>query len=423
MPTNRLKTPWPLLAICGLTALALGCNGDDQDDPNGEPDATFNDTTTADIDPGECQPLTGADLTGDITLEAGSCHTITAQLVVSNGLLRIEPGTRLIFSQAGGMTIRNDGRLSAVGTAEDPIVFTGLDTTRGYWRGLMFVDTPSSENLLEHTVIEYAGGSRWTGAERSQAGVYVNGPNVQLTVRNSTLRENQIAGITADVEDATVVLDNNRYENNTAPFRLHPNHIGELSADQTFEGNDSQYVVVDGFGSGSTVTRPSTWRAYDVPYLINQIMTFEAPLTIEPGVELVFTQNAGLRIQGEGRLIADADGAEPIIFRGLEDIPGFWRGIEFNTTFSADNILANAIIENAGSTGWHGGPASQAGIFLRGGNNRSMLTIRNTEITGSGGFGISVENESILMDCEALDFEANTEDDINAAAAATVCVD
>ncbi|MBA2661551.1 MAG: hypothetical protein H0U74_04605 [Bradymonadaceae bacterium] len=398
------KSDWAILGLAGLTALAVGCGPADDDNPL--------------LD---CQLLVESAINGGVTLGAGTCYQVDHRLTLSSGVLRIEPGVRLTFAQDAGIAVRDDGRLRAVGTAEKPVVFTGLESRRGFWRGLQFLDTRSDDNRLEHAVIEFAGSSKWHGGEQSQAGLFVYGNGVQLTLRNTTLRANLVAAVTIDGPQADLVLDNNRYEDNVLPLRIAPNHVGSLTSAQTFEGNDGQFVLVDGFSLSRKVERAQTWHALAVPYQFAHVAVIEQPVTIEPGTVLEFRQNTGLQIEATGRLIANADGADKIVFKGAEDINGFWRGLYFYKSFSSENVLANTTVQHAGAAKWHGGEQSQANIFLRGGSDKAMLTVRNTEVTGSGKYGISVENEAVLSDCQGLEVSANNEDDFKAQANAVVC--
>jgi hypothetical protein len=63
-----------------------------------------------------------------------------------------------VFIDPGSTTNPARGALVAVGTAEQPIVFTSVTSIAGAWRGLVFGNKPSPKNRLEHVRIEFAGG-------------------------------------------------------------------------------------------------------------------------------------------------------------------------------------------------------------------------------------------------------------------------
>ncbi len=155
-----------------------------------------------------CESLSGT-IDTDTTLPAG-CYLVESSVSVTGGaMLTIEQGVIIKFQQDAGMTVRSDGRLSAVGTAEQPIIFTGEEAVRGYWDGLDFSFSNSFENRLDHVTIEYGGGYRFFGWESARTNLMLNGSSsapVRVEVTNCTLRESAGWGIWID-DDATVNAD------------------------------------------------------------------------------------------------------------------------------------------------------------------------------------------------------------------------
>ena len=78
---------------------------------------------------------------------------------IGGGTITIEPGTRFVFNKGASMGIDEFGALSAVGTADAPIVFTGEQMQPGYWDGLQYFESSSRDNLLDYAQVRYAGGS------------------------------------------------------------------------------------------------------------------------------------------------------------------------------------------------------------------------------------------------------------------------
>lgn len=144
-----------LLSLAFLIAFAFAsCNKDDDD--NG---------------PGNGGNGPGEGLSGEIkgTLTKGT-YIVTGDLVVPAGEeLRLEPGVILAFDGDGlspdtSPEILLLGNLVAVGTPEDPIMFTVVEERRnpsssydGLWGGIQAMS--SCEYLImKHTIIEYSGG-------------------------------------------------------------------------------------------------------------------------------------------------------------------------------------------------------------------------------------------------------------------------
>ncbi len=135
----------------------------------------------------------GTNLSGSLTTRtlplAGSPYLVTGDLTVPAGSrLTLEPGVRLVFM--GRFKLAVYGRITAQGTAANPIVFTANNPTAG-WTGLRLAATSDAgSDILEHCIFEYgnknggqnglgpdgsysedAGGALWIG---SRANVNVN---------------------------------------------------------------------------------------------------------------------------------------------------------------------------------------------------------------------------------------------------------
>ena len=115
-------------------------------------------------------------------------YLVTQRVDVVRDLV-VAPGTTIEFAMGAYFAISERGSLSAVGTADAPIVFTGAEAVPGFWRGLEFA-TMSADNQLEQCRVEYGGGEAWSGAADSEASVQVGG---FYTPGRVTLRSVRIA--------------------------------------------------------------------------------------------------------------------------------------------------------------------------------------------------------------------------------------
>ncbi len=96
--------------------------------------------------------------------EAGIPVRVTNYIeVATNGLLSIKPGTTLAFDKNDygsptGIQVKTQAAFYALGTADNPIVFTGATQTPGWWAGIVgFYDRASV--VLRHCEVSYAGAS------------------------------------------------------------------------------------------------------------------------------------------------------------------------------------------------------------------------------------------------------------------------
>jgi hypothetical protein len=143
-------------------------------------------------------------------------YTVTASIAV-HAALTLAAGAVLVFDEDMEMSVTDGGSLRAVGSAEEPIILTGAESTPGYWGGLRINGSNSDFNRLEHVTIEFGGG--WW-----EANLYLNGtPESPTTidVLNSSFRGSPRWGI---VLDSDVVVNDDFEEVNT----FADNRLGEV---------------------------------------------------------------------------------------------------------------------------------------------------------------------------------------------------
>ncbi|HNP63696.1 MAG TPA: tail fiber protein, partial [Woeseiaceae bacterium] len=125
-------------------------------------------------------------------------------------------------------------------------------------------------------------------------------------------------------------------------------------------------------------------RPADIDYRADCVVDVTAALTIEPGVVIQFAEDAGLGVYDSGSLTANGTTTEPVIFRGVQAAPGYWRGIHFETN-SSDNRLSHVEIRHAASSYVYCCNAPAA-LQIKGG----QMTLENSTISASGACDIVV---------------------------------
>ena len=101
--------------------------------------------------------------------------------------------------------------------------------------------------------------------------------------------------------------------------------------------------------SGS-INQDTTWAIYDSPYTVTSSITLFPgfTLTIEPGVEVIFS--SGVRLNIRGTLIAEGTEINPIIFRSSAiGSKGSWNGIYLDTNLGANASIKYVSITDAQS--------------------------------------------------------------------------
>jgi len=173
----------------------------------------------------------GGDVAGNWT-KAGSPYLVDGNITVQNGTtLSIDPGVEVEFHGHYALTV--SGRLLAIGTASDSILFTVQDTTgfsipdttSGGWYGIRFTDTPASNDSskIVYCTLEFgkAVDSIW---HLNMGGAICVIQFNKLLLSNSTIRNN-MAGTTSNDPPAggglymfksNILVQNNIFKNNRA---------------------------------------------------------------------------------------------------------------------------------------------------------------------------------------------------------------
>ncbi len=133
-------------------------------------------------------------------------RVLNSQYVVDGSSITIEPGVHFEMSADTFITFGwNSGAatVTAVGTEEDPIVFTGTDASAGSWRGLEVELNVTTNSALQYVVVEHAGNP---ADPEDSAAIYLD---AAVPVQNCTFNDIAGYGVRLDGEaNAALVTDN-----------------------------------------------------------------------------------------------------------------------------------------------------------------------------------------------------------------------
>jgi hypothetical protein len=151
------------------------------------------------------------------------------------------------------------------------------------------------------------------------------------------------------------------------------------------------------------------WTSFadNTPYRLLGNVTTSAAWKLEPGVTLEMSRDAMLTINNGGYLKAVGTPAKKITITGAERTAGYWKGIMSYST-STLNQVEHAEISFGGSAVILSGQKANIALF----GNQAVLSVKNTKVSGSAGYGIFVSRGSTLNADAATTntFETNAKD-------------
>jgi len=167
---------------------------------------------------------------------------LDADVAINNGVvLQVAPGTVVMSRGHYGLYIQ--GSIRAQGTVQDSIYFIVNDTTgfvdtsvtAGGWKGLYFVNTPSSNDssLFEYCVMQYGKACGESDIEHKGGVMYVSHFS-KIRVSNSNISHNisSVWGGAFYMEYCSATVNNNRFEYNRTYSYGGAIYMGQYSVGQ-----------------------------------------------------------------------------------------------------------------------------------------------------------------------------------------------
>ncbi len=289
--------------------------------------------------------LTGVATEGGTQIEAGevsgtwtaaeSPYYVQGDIhVATDGELVIEPGVRVVFVGPYSLTIGADARLTAQGTASEPIEFTAANKQIG-WKGLRFIDS-SDDDILSYCSISFSK----KGDESTAATVRdTRGGAIYCYTSVPTIAYCRITNNVGDIaggiyaEDSDLVISNTLIANN-ASMGDYPQTGGICGAGESFLQLEN-CTIVNNFPGGIL-----SGGSYLV--LANTIVWGNGIYQIdgyESLSEITFC-DVQEGYPGEGNIDAD-----PCFFDPSEGIGPDYNGSEANWALRSDSPCINGGIE------------------------------------------------------------------------------
>ena len=306
--------------------------------------------------------------------------------VKGNALLTIEPGVTIMFDGNDGfLRVEENAGISMVGTPDKPIVFTGLtnNPNNGSWEGIA-IYSKRNDNRLEYVQFLRGGSADYWD---NNAVVAINGGKVHM---NNCLID---GGLTCGlfVSGDFYSFENNVIKNVPSyPVWIDANApLYSLGSNNTYIANGKNMIYVD--LSYVDIEDHVTLKRMSIPYYFPHGYDIYGAFkyTIEPGVTMLIGSANNIDVNDETTFIANGTIDAPITIRGLEDEPGYWEGIYYNSQ-KAQSIMNYVNISGGGyNDSW----TNRFNLQI---SNDARLTITNCVISNSQYYGIELDRPSVM---------------------------
>ena len=309
-------------------------------------------------------------------------------LFQQNSTLTIEPGTEVVFENNAHLEF-SSSTIKAIGTSSAPILMHGKDRTKGFWAGIAMYG--KTDNTLAYCQIEDAGGpSQLSSGELGSVIIGTALGDAGLSLENCHIANSASFGLYIRSESTLQAFSSNVITACDYIAQVRANSLGQLvGTANTLTGNVHDQVKV----TGNQVEKPATWPALPVSFLFSGTTTIYNEVTIEPGATLLFDNVAELILYKNAsttsKLFANGTPAKPIIFRGANTTPGYWKGIK------VDLGLARFTYCNISDAGGIGTSPNNGIFYLTQSFGTIDVTIQNCSISNSSNHGIAIRNNTL----------------------------
>jgi hypothetical protein len=347
---------------------------------NAEYIATFSDTPGGGGGGGDAQELSGSISSNTILPDLGLPvdYIIDGYFYVEgNALLTVQPGVTIMFTGVGGsIIVEENAGLCMKGTADKPIILTGPTNNQnpGAWKN---VSVTSNRNDNQFEYVNFINGGS------SDEVLYVSG---KLSMKHCTISNSASNGVALGFEGIFTAFENNTIQHTAGyPVVLNSHHkVNCLGTGNTYTANTLNMILLDAYWLDEE-NSTTTFTNQGIPYFVSDgINVGNHMMVVDPGVEFVFAYQKEMFVSEDAvlRVNTGSSSNPAVVFRGLENENGFWKGLVVASTRNTNggNKLANCTIQNAG---FH----DEAALVT---NEETRLEVSNVTISGSAGYGMSV---------------------------------
>lgn len=178
-----------------------------------------------------------------------------------------------------------------------------------------------------------------------------------------------------------------------------------IKANSTDNPNEPATVTLSGDISNDITLADIFTDPGQPDYLVTGDIFVRAHMTIAPGVTIYFEENRGLQVMN-GSIEAKGTDSKPILFRGVAERQGYWKGIEIVSN-SNQNVIEFASVRDAGSSALPESGATAAIALAGTAYSGAALRLSNTTLSRSGGYALAVLGSSSIHGLSQLNVSEN----------------
>jgi len=243
--------------------------------------------------------------------------------------------------------------------SEGVVTFEGEQATAGYWKGIAYDNTQSSNNKLRYCTIRHAGGARQPPATEQQEAAVMVLRGSRLQFEDVFVEQSAGYGLFAQQNNELGKIDRLAFHDSQAPMYLYADSSSVVGRNIFTDANETDQIFLE-----SPIGATSTELFFEDPEIPFRILPSQVGTTLEigdrmvvkDGVELRFEQDVGLVVTADGSLEVRGDTDQvtdpDTVFRGVQAQPGYWQGIRYSETTSQYNDISGTGIYHTGSAGW-----------------------------------------------------------------------
>lgn len=302
--------------------------------------------------------------------------------VEGNALLTIEPGVTIMFTGTdGSIIVEENAGLRMVGTAANPITLTGPtnNPNPGAWNR---VEITSKRNDNQFEYVNFI-----NGGSGDQV-LYVSG---KLSMKHCNINYSQSNGAVLGYEGVFTAFENNSLQHVSGyPLVLNTHEkVNCLGTGNTYNTSPNynqtfNMIMIDDYWlDEDNVT--ATYSNQGIPYYLPTGLHVDgnAIAKVNAGVVFVMAYEQSVSVNANALLQVNGTASQPVVFRALNNEPGYWDGIEIASTRQT-NGGCNLTYCNIQNAGMHSDDAALTT------NEDTRLALSNVIFSGSNGYGMSI---------------------------------